>query len=281
MHINKYMLVFTVIFLFVSAAGCGRGCSPQETLQTIVLRNKWVGDIDRLKMNEPSGICLHSRRGTLFVVGDEGYLCEIKPDGSPVKEKTIREGADFEGVTFDPATGLLYIAVEEEEQVLEVDPGTFDILRAFEVPREFEGKVRLEAGGEGIEGITFVPDAQHSEGGFFYVGNQSYSLSNERDISAVFSLELPLRSGTSTPKITGYFEPGVIDLAGLHYHAETDRILVISDSPNILLEYSREHELLNVYAVPGDNQEGITLDSEGYIYIAQDSGGILKMKWLR
>ena len=281
MYINKYLLVFTVIFLFLSAAGCGNGCDPKDTLQTIVFQNKWIGNIDKLEMNEPSGICFHSRRGTLFLVGDEGYLCEIKLDGSPIKEKIIREGADFEGVTFDPATGLLYIAVEENEQVLEVDPGTFAILRQFEVPREFEGRVRLEAGGEGIEGITFVPDTNHGEGGFFYVANQSYSLSNERDLSAVFSLELPLRSKTAKPRLTGYFEPGIIDLAGLHYDAETDRLLVVSDSPNILLEYSREHTLLNVYAFPGDNQEGIAVDPDGYMYIAQDSGGILKMKWRR
>ena len=35
------------------------------------------------------------------------------------------------------------------------------------------------------------------------------------------------------------------------------------------------------YAFPGDNQEGITADPNGFLYIAQDSGGILKLKWLR
>jgi uncharacterized protein YjiK len=67
----------------------------------------------------------------------------------------------------------------------------------------------------------------------------------------------------------------------LHYDPETGHVLVVADSPNILLEYSAEHELLNVYAFPGDNQEGIAVDSDGYIYIAQDSGGILKLEWLR
>lgn len=281
MFIRKELLAFTIGCCVVWAAGCQEACRPQETLQKITFPNKWLGDIDKLEINEPSGICWHSGRRTLFLVGDEGYICEIKADGSPINDKIIREGADFEGVTFDPATGLLYVAVEENEQVLEVNPDTFDILREFEVPREFEGRTLLAAGGEGMEGITFVPDTEHPEGGFFYVANQSYSLSNEHDISAVFSLDLPLRSGTAKPRLTGYFEPGIIDLAGLHYDHETGHILAVCDSPNILLEYSKQHELLNVYAFPGDNQEGVTVDPDGYIYIAQDSGGIIKLKWLR
>jgi hypothetical protein len=31
----------------------------------------------------------------------------------------------------------------------------------------------------------------------------------------------------------------------------------------------------------GDNQEGLCRDNEGYLYIAQDSGGILRVKDLR
>ncbi len=40
----------------------------------------------------------------------------------PVKQKRICD-ADFEGITCDPATGLLYIAVEGEEKIIEMDPG--------------------------------------------------------------------------------------------------------------------------------------------------------------
>ncbi|MCJ7581375.1 MAG: hypothetical protein MUP98_12690 [Candidatus Aminicenantes bacterium] len=34
----------------------------------------------------------------------------------------------------------------------------------------------------------------------------------------------------------------------------------------------------NQYAFLGDNQEGLARDDAGYLYIAQDSGGILKAK---
>ena len=39
--------------------------------------------------------------------------------------------------------------------------------------------------------------------------------------------------------------------------------------------------LVHEYAFLGDNQEGIAVDEEGFLYIAQDTGGILKVKDLR
>jgi len=260
--------------------GCGRASSSQEVLRTIVFPNEWVGNIDKIEFNEPSGICWHSQRKTLFVVGDEGDLCEITTEGSLIQQKHIRD-ADFEGVTHDPSTGLLYLAIEEAESIIEVHPETFAVLREFSIPRDFDGKTLLRAGGEGIEAITFIPDSGHKQGGVFHVGNQAFTLSDEQDVSAVFLVELPLRTRTGSARITGYFAPGVIDLSGLHYDPTTNRVLVISDATNTMLEYSREHELLNVWAFPGDNQEGITVDPKGFIYIAQDSGGIIKLKWLR
>ena len=101
------------------------------------------------------------------------------------------------------------------------------------------------------------------------------------DLSAVVHVELPIRSRKGRPKLLGYFTPGVIDLSGLHYDPRTGHVFVISDSTNTILEYSREQTLLNAYAFPGDNQEGITVDDAGYIYVAQDSGGVIKFKWLR
>jgi uncharacterized protein YjiK len=265
----------------VLAMGCRSACDPQQVLRSVVFANEWVGDIDKAgAVNEPSGICWHAQRKTLFVVGDEGDIYELTTDGTLMKEKRIRP-ADFEGITYDPATGLLYVAIEEEEAILEVDPETFEPLREFVLPRDFQGRTLLGAGGEGIEGITFIPDAGHPEGGVFYVANQAFTLTDEQDISALFQVELPLRTRDGEPKIIGYFEPGVIDLSALHYDPATDRILVVCDSPNLLLQYSRDHRLISVHALPGDNQEGVTVDSDGFIYIAQDTGGIIKLKWLR
>ena len=63
---------------------------------------------------------------------------------------------------------------------------------------------------------------------------------------------------------------GVTDLSGIHYVPESDRLLVISDSNNLLLEVSLAGQILKTYPLPGKKQEGITVDGDGFLYIAQD-----------
>ncbi len=275
----KVLLCVFSILLF----GFSKTTNRHIESRSIIFPYEWVGNIDKIKFNEPSGICFHSKRKSLFVVGDEGEICEIKTNGTLIKQKSIRH-ADFEGITHDPSTGLLYIAIEGEEKIIELDPENFKVLREFQIERAFNGRTLLKAGGQGIEAITFVPDPNHPQTGTFYVANQSFNLDNKQDISAVFEVELPLKSKTKKEhkaKILRYFSPGVIDLSGLYYDSATTHLFVISDATNIIFECTKSGDVLVAYAFPGDNQEGITVDDDGFMYIAQDSGGIIKIKWKR
>jgi len=47
------------------------------------------------------------------------------------------------------------------------------------------------------------------------------------------------------------------------------------------VEITLNAKLVKEYAFLGDYQEGLAKDDEGYLYIAQDSGGIIKVKDLR
>jgi hypothetical protein len=270
----------SVMFMIILPFGCNTVPHQQSVSPSIIFPYKWLGNIDKIKFNEPSGICWHSQRKTLFVVGDQGDICEIKPDGTLISQKRIRS-ADFEGITHDPSTGLLYIAVEGEESIIELNPETLEVLREFSLPRKFDDKVVMKSGGQGIEALTFVPDMAHPEGGTFCVANQSFSPNDEDDISAIFVVELPLRSKTGEPKLLNYFNPGIIDVSGLYYSHLDGHVFVISDACNIILEYSPTYKLLKEFAFPGKDQEGIAVDDNGFMYIAQDSGGIIKLKWLK
>ena len=246
----------------------------------LVFPCEWVDNIDKSGFNEPSGICFHLKRGTLFVVGDEGDVAEMKTDGTMVNQKRVRSG-DFEGITHDPATGRLYVAVEGEEKILELDPDSLKIRREFQVPREYEGKTVMKEGDQGIEAITFAPDRKHPHGGVFYVANQSFWLGNPGDKSAIFELVVPLKKRRGKVKIIRMIEPGITDIAALWRDPKTGDFFAVSDANNIFLEYSPKWELRSAVAFTGNDQEGITVDGDNNIYIAQDSGGILKYKWLR
>ena len=275
-------LVAYLSFLACGCAATSLGTDPAA----LVFPYKWVGLIDRDRLNEPSGIVYHAARQTLFAIGDEGDIIEMSTDGTEVAHKTLRKGADLEAITCDPSTGLLYVAVEGEERVLEVDPQTLKVLREFAIDRTFGGNIRLRGGGEGIEGMCFVPDANHPEGGTFFVTNQAFSLKDPEDTSALLRVELPIRTAEAgidelTGRIVEYTAMHIIDMSALHYDNTTGHLFIACDADNVLMEVAVDGTILRTWAFPGNDQEGIAADAEGNLYIAQDSGGILKVKWKR
>ncbi len=257
---------------------------PDTDPLSIVFPVTGYENIDRANFPEPSGICYHPTRNTLYLVGDGGDVAELSTDGTILKQTTLG-GRDFEGITVDPATGLVYVAVEGEDRIIEIDPLMLEITREFPIDRTLDGKTLLAEGGQGIEGLAFLADEAHPEGGTFLVANQAFTIGEAEDMSAVFEVVAPIRTGPEAgeapAKIARALDLGVPDLSGLFYDADRDRLYVISDSKNLFMEATTDGQVLAAYAFPGANQEGIALDPEGYIYIAQDSGGILKHKWAR
>jgi len=270
------------MFLIAVPWGCSVIIKDEDSTGTW-FPSQWVGNIDRVNLEGPSGIVYHAERRTLFVAGDRGDINEIQMDGDLVKSERIRD-ADFEGITYDPSSGFLYIAIEGEEKIIEVDPANFRVIREFEINRTFRGSTVLKAGGNGIEAIAFVPDSNHPEGGTFYIANQGFDLENEEDPSAIFELDVPLKSGTSKgtrAEIIRSISLHAIDLCGLYYDQGSEHLYVISGVGNTLFELTRDGKILAASILPGDTQEGIAVDKAGFLYIAQDSGGIVKVKWYR
>jgi uncharacterized protein YjiK len=238
------------------------------------------GNIDKQKFIEPSGICFHPTRKTLFVVSDEGEVTEIEKDGTPVFKTKIP--GDLEGITVDQKSGLLYLIKEGDDVILEFDPDEKEIIRTFPLNRAYRGDPNFieKAKGRfdnGIESIVFVEDEKHPEGGTFYVGNQW-------DPPCIMEVQVPLKSAqerTAEAYILRVLPLKLDDPAALLYDPKTGLLNVVSDADNILVEITLDGRILREYAFLGDNQEGIARDDEGYLYIAQDSGGILKVKDLR
>ncbi len=239
-----------------------------------------VDNMTWVDFDEPSGIVFHPQRGTLFVVGDEGDVGEIKPNGKLLKQAWLGD-ADFEGITVDPSSGLLYISIEGAGKIVEIDPHNFKALRVFISNYVFEGKRLVKPSKDRVEGITFVPDSSHQEGGTFYLASQGWRIGGKKDSSVIFQVELPLKDNTAEKlpaKIIGFFPLDVIDLSGLYYNPASNTLFVISDTANLLMEITKSGDILRFVRLPGDEQEGVTLDKQGFLYIAQDSGGILKFK---
>jgi len=260
-------------------------CSPAKNSPTIRFPVDWLGipgygiNIDQQRFVEPSGICFHPLRKTLFIVSDEGEIAEIKTDGTPVFNLKIP--GDLEGITVNPQSGLLYIVKEGDDVILEFDPDEREVKRIFPINREFQGNANFlqkqKGYDQGIESIAFVSDKDHPEGGTFYAGNQW-------DPPCIIEILVPLRSSraeTAEARIIRVLPFKMDDPGGMYYDSKTGHLNVVSDAYNILVEITLEGKLVREYAFLGDNQEGIAKDDEGYLYIAQGLGGIIKVKDLR
>jgi hypothetical protein len=121
-------------------------------------------------------------------------------------------------------------------------------------------------------------------GTLFVIGDKGHLTELRADGVKEPSLILEVEiSGPPNPpagKIINYFSLPVSDLSGLYYDQPRDRLLVISDDNNVLLHMSSTGEVLDSYALYGEHQEGITLDAEGFLYIAEDSDNLVaKFKW--
>ena len=253
---------------------------PATEVPSFALPYEWAGNICQTQIAEPSGITFHAIRKTVFVVSDEGELHEMRTDGRPVRSQSLKQ-TDLEGITVNPSTGLLYAVVEGDDAILEISPQTFEITRRFGINRGFEGRELLRKGGMGLEAITFVPNASHPEGGTFWVGNQSFSLKPNREPSIVCEVVVPLSSTDSTPpegKIISFFPLSIIDISGLAYDSARHCLIVVSDTTNLLVEVTRDGTVLRQHLLPGNDQEGITLDQEGFMYIAQENGEVIKIE---
>jgi uncharacterized protein YjiK len=261
-------------------------CRQAENGPTIRFPYRWLdvqgygGDIDKQQLREPSGICYHAQRKSLFVVSDEGELAEISKDGTPIANYQIK--GDLEAVEVVPASGLLYIGVEGEDVILEFDPVKGEVTRRFPINRSFQGqpdflKKQADSYDNGIESIAFVPDEADPEGGSFYIGNQW-------DPPVVMEVRVPLKSSSAVEAeatIVRVLPFRVDDPSGIYYDPVTRRLNIVSDADNILAEVTLDGKMVRQYAFLGNDQEGVCRDDEGYLYIAQDCGGIIKVKDLR
>src|SRR3989344_3880627 len=244
-------------------------CSCTRPFTMLPEVQKWS-----LEGKEGSGISFHEGRGTFFIVTDEGSVAEIDQDGTLLRIKNI--GIDnMEGVTTDPLLGNLYAVIEGKDRIIEINPDTFEVLREFTINRKLEGEKLIHGGKEGFEGITFVPNSSHPQGGTFYVVNQATADASKKELSAVIELDLPIRLGEPTKKgvlkgtIVRAFATDVVDLSGIHFDDATRHLWVLSDTENLALEVTLDGAYVHRYGVPGDSQEGIT-SVEGMIYIVED-----------
>ena len=225
------------------------------------------------ELPEPSGIVYHPTRKTLFVVGDEGDVGEVSLDGKLLRKFHL--GGDLEAVSVDPRSGLMFLAREGHEVIFEVRPDNFHIVRRFTIDRSFQGNPNfLRRGGDGVEGLTFVPDDADPEGGRLWVVNQF-------DPPVLVRLSIPMRSSKEKFLVAKIDRAIPIDSAPLSevtWMPASHEFLVVSALWKRVAVLDADGRAERSVRIPGFMPEGITKLPDGRFAIAQDSGGLLVWK---
>lgn len=212
---------------------------------------------------EPSGAVWHPSLQSLFVVGDNGKITQMDRDGSVLQDWS-RVG-NWECITVaNPSSPFLYLGNESTGQIREFNFMTGVMGRSFNVSSWLNG-----TDNQGMEALTFVPDAADPEGGLFYAGLQR--------TGEVFAFRLPIKSSTTSTSVShvGAFTPvsGRTDLSDLTYDWSTKTLYAIWDTSNFLRHMQTDGTLIEEWSLPGSNQEGVAIGN-GSLFIAEDNASL-------
>ena len=220
------------------------------------------------KIPEASGIVYAQKSNTLFVVNDEGTIYEITLKGKLLREKKLGN-FDLEAITIDEENSRLLVANEKKDEILILKINDFSIISKMKIKGSYKGNKIVKKGKDGIEGLTLYKNK-------IYASNQSNKPYPNEDSSVIVILDYEDKKKL---KIKDIIDHGYKDIAGLCFYK--DYLYLVSDKGNLLIKYDinlkkiiKEYKLPKKYA-----QEGITFDNQGNLYIADDKGQIIKMKF--
>jgi hypothetical protein len=213
---------------------------------------------------EPSGAAWDPVLQRLYVVSDEGDLVRMNDDGTAVQIWHI--GGDIEAVCLaSPQPYRVYIGREQPDAVLEFDVVNGLVLRTFDLTPWMHGPAN-----QGLEGLTFVPDSEHPEGGIFYA-----SLEFDGNIRR---FSLPIVTGGTTVTYEGLTLTPRAHLCGLDY--QNGELIAVYNDVGVLHHLSLQGQLLEACNFPGIKREGVSARTTD-LFLAHDLSSVYRCdNWL-
>lgn len=208
-------------------------------------------------VREASGIAYIPGSDTFIIVGDEGDIVEISKEGKLLRSAYFP--GDLEAVSFHRNTHTIYILEERTPEIRAVDYRTFSpgntlpFLTLFRLSRTDQKDIK---GWEGLfirsdEVFYISPQISRKKNPFLFIGKDN-----------IFEITTIKKS--------------IKDISDITYDETTKRLYLLSDSEDTLFILD-QNENLTSYRIPGKVQEGITLDSEGFLWMTDEEGCLYKM----
>jgi uncharacterized protein YjiK len=226
-----------------------------------------LGEAQRISgfgVKEPSGIAYHSQLERLYVVGDEGSLAELDLQGKRLQTFRIEE--QIEDVAVSPS-GSLVLLSEKRSELIFYDPASQKELKRFKVDAAAVLGEPPTDPAQGFEGLAFRPDPAQPGGGLYYLAHQHSPASV---VALAFDPNTAPQTLGAAQVVTRWLLSTYKDLTAITYAPTVDRLLVISDAADRLLVVRPDGSVEVELPLPGQQQEGIALDPEGTLWVADD-----------
>jgi uncharacterized protein YjiK len=252
--------------LLLSLALCAQAAGQITSLDLANYQLSGGFDLPPVAAAEASAITYNWDTGNLLVLGDEGVaLAEVSTAGTLVSTMTLTGFGDTEGLTY--IGGGRYVLAEERLQTLfRFTYAAGGAMDRGSLPSAVLGPT---IGNTGIEGVSYDPL------------NDQYFAVKEKTPQDVLRATTNF-AGTTT--VSNQFVPnlGVLDLSDIQVlstvpslvgTADQDNFLIYSQESSLLMEVSRTGAVLSTFSFAGisGSAEGVTIDSNGNIYICDES----------
>jgi uncharacterized protein YjiK len=223
-------------------------------------------------LREASGIAWHPARRRFFAVGDRGALAEIERTGAAVAIHDVR--GNLEDVAVHGPSGRLVLLAEKRGELVVWDPATASETGRFAL--DVAGILGREPADRnlGFEGIVFRAEAGRPGGGVFHVVHQSKPA---RLVTLAFDPTGPARTLGAADVLARHALKPYGDLTAVAWSDALGRLLVVAEADDRLLVVSPDGTIDAALALPGGQQEGLTLDPEGALWVADERLGLLRL----
>jgi uncharacterized protein YjiK len=216
-------------------------------------------------VQEPSGVVFHPQLGRIFAVGDEGSLAELDASGKKIDSRPF--AGNLEDVAVHAPSGDLVLLSEQESELIVYDP------KAGREKKRWRMDVTAVLGqapgkaNQGFEGLAFRPERGRPGGGVFYLAHQ-------RTPSMIVGLAFdPAAAGGTLgggAVVSRWPLADYEDLTAVAYAPSLGRVLVLTDKTDRILVLTENGGVESEVAVPGEQQEGLAVDANGDVWIADD-----------
>lgn len=223
-------------------------------------------------LKEASGIAWHPARARFFAVGDRGTLAEIEPPGRVVSLHRVK--GNLEDVAVHTPSGRLVLLAEKKGELVVWDPATG--LETARFPLDLAAILGREPAdrNQGFEGLTFREDPEQPGGGTFYLVHQRKPA---RLVALTFDPLASARTIGAADVAARHALKPYEDLTAVTWSEPLARLLVIAESDDRLLLVSPAGTITGTWPLPGTRQEGLALDAEGALWIADDVRGLFRI----